>query len=110
MSDQKGSKFLRDAEKLGDYWARPHELFARAFESWAEGRLAEKGQKSTYLVTGTTPKYGWFKKDKDGALWEDLEPYPHGEERERIHAAIDKLVETLDRTGDMRKGLEALWF
>jgi len=108
LHDQKRSKFASDAAKMGDYWERPHEMFARAFESWAEDRLAQRGQKNTYLVTGTAQKYRWAKKDKDGMTWEDLEPYPHGEERKRIHGAIDKLVETLARTGDMKKGLERL--
>lgn len=99
-----GSKFAGDAFVLGEYWHRDHELFARAFESWAEDRLTESGRKSTYLVTDTTKRWNVSKAHK-GDVIDGLEPYPAGDERRTINKAIDELVATLARTGDLRKAL-----
>ncbi len=99
------SKFFADAGHLGDYWERPHELFARAFESWAEDRLKARGRANTYLVTDTTRKWN-VTKAVNGEEIEGLEPYPAGAEREHINGAIDHLVGVLSRTGALRKALQ----
>lgn len=83
------STYVRDAETItmgtSDYWANPHELFARAFEAWVEDRLAADGRVSQYLVQGT---------DGDPAKWEGClgNPYPHGADRERIARAMETLA------------------
>ena len=44
---------------LGAYRAQPQELFARAFEAFIFGELADRGNKSDYLVHGiTAERYG----------------------------------------------------
>ena len=53
----RSSEFLAHQEALGEYWARPHEMFARAFESWLEDKLHSQGRQSTYLVSGTKNQY-----------------------------------------------------
>lgn len=88
------SEYVKQALKLGNgtsasnYWYRPTELFARAFESWAYDRLKDAGRSSDYLVLGV---------EED--LYADDEwrgnPYPTGEERVRINEAIDNLVEAI---------------
>jgi hypothetical protein len=68
------SRFHAEAVRLGVYWKRPEELFARAFESFLEDELADRGQCSQYLVFGTQRDYA----DCRGI------PYPVGDERKRI--------------------------
>jgi len=76
-----------DQGRTGDYWSTPHEMAARAFQSFIEDRVAERGQRSDFLSYGTdyvlpTP-WGWKR------------PYPEGKEREAINKAFDEFVATL---------------
>jgi len=85
------SNFVNEALALsgsGDYWKRPTELFARAFESWVYDRIAEEGGVSQYLVSGV--EEGLF---SDPAFKGD--PYPSGKERERINEAMAEMVRTM---------------
>ncbi len=113
---EKPSKYAADAKKLGGYWERPHEMFARAFESFIEDSLVERGRVSDYLVQGTKPLRDLWKKtkEKEGPSWdrtevekkhEALEPYPQGDERTRINTAMRELVEALKGSDHLRKGL-----
>ena len=99
------SKFATHAELLGDYWVRPHEMFARAFESWAEDKLEAAKRKNTYLVVDTQRLYNVTRKTRDGGTAHGLEPYPQGAERKVINGAIDRLVESLARTKELQKGV-----
>lgn len=69
-------KFSDEWQKVieGAYWKRDHELFARAFESWIEDELVERGITNSYLVTGTRLPG----------------PYPEGDERKSINDAFRK--------------------
>lgn len=96
----KPTKFLADAQALGSYWERPHELFARAWESFVEDELAAKGRRSPYLVDGTRTLYRLRKKSDA-----EHEPYPQGEEREKINAAMRKLVNALHSTSVLEKAV-----
>jgi ppGpp synthetase/RelA/SpoT-type nucleotidyltranferase len=87
------------------YWASGKELFARAFESHIEDKLAEKNRKNTYLVSGTNRKYDTGMPMPDGSLGQ---PYPSGEERKNISAAMDKLMKAMHSTGSLKKALDAL--
>jgi hypothetical protein len=53
------SKYLTNASELsgktGDYWKRPTELFARAFEAYAYDKIEADGFQSQYLVQGVEP-------------------------------------------------------
>ena len=100
----KRSKFHADAQTLGDYWGSPHEMFARAFESYCEDKLAEGGRENTYLVSGTTTKYKMAVK-RGRSVHVDLEPYPHGPERATIGAAIHELVQAMGRHESLQKAL-----
>lgn len=77
------SNFLLDARERGPYWRREHELFARAFESWIEDELNEKGMNNSYLVSGT--RFGG--------------PYPTNKERQNINDAFRNWWQTLHRSG-----------
>ena len=75
--------------KSGDkgYWARPTEMFARAFESYVFDKLRAQDRESQYLVQGVEPtRY---------AVGYKGNPYPAGMERDAINAAFDHLVNTI---------------
>ncbi|MBN1156719.1 hypothetical protein JXA85_03825, partial [Candidatus Woesearchaeota archaeon] len=73
-----------DQMRSSTYWSTPHEMMARAFESYVEGKLEEKNQLSQYLVHSTNNK-----------AYANLRPYPEGVEKVRIDEAFDKLFETI---------------
>lgn len=105
------SGFRKQSAAMGaEYWVRPQELFARAFESWAEDALAVQNRKSEYLVSGTQKKYltGRFASGEHKERGEHAQPYPHGEMRKAINAAMSELVAALRETGALKKALEAL--
>jgi len=90
--------YLQHAEALGKgYWATPHEMFARAFESYVEDTLHKQKRQSTYLVYGT--------RMKDPTRTE--QPYPQDAERAHIHEAVGDLVKAMQRTDVLAKALRA---
>lgn len=73
-----------DQGRASDYWTTPHEMAARAFESYVQDQIEAKGGSSDFLVYGTrgavpTP-WGWAK------------VYPEGEERAAINKAFDAFL------------------
>jgi hypothetical protein len=88
------TEYFKQAKKISGqsgqdgYWARPNELFARAFEAYVFDKLAAEGHHSQYLVQGVEP-------DRYAANTFRGNPYPTGEERTRIDAAFDKFVSAL---------------
>ena len=69
-----------DTKRAKPYYAKPRELFARAFEAFVFDELADRGSKSDYLVHGVTAEcYG---NDYAG------NPYPMGDERPRFNEAL----------------------
>lgn len=50
------SSFAKHGKTLGEYWGRPHELFARAFEAYVQDKLTDSGRRNSYLVDGTTDR------------------------------------------------------
>ncbi len=101
------SEYLTHASTLGDYWERPHELFARAFEAWTEDQLEAGGRLNTYLVDGTRKKYALRRFSKGVLVGKDLEPYPQGEERTKINEAMSNLVRAMATHQTLRKALQA---
>lgn len=83
------TSYYKQAEALsgksGDYWKRPTEMFARAFESYVFDKL---GRKSDYLVHGVEPDRYSKEKGYKG------NPYP-AEDRPAINLAFDGLFETM---------------
>jgi FtsZ-binding cell division protein ZapB len=88
------SKYLTNASELsgktGDYWKRPTELFARAFEAYAYDKIEADGFQSQYLVQGVEPnRFGnGFRGN----------PYPAGDERARINADFDRVFRAIEVT------------
>lgn len=56
-------------------------MVARAFESWVEDQLKEKGYRSDYLVCGTG----------------DARAFPMGEERKKINDCMDTLIDEVKK-------------
>jgi hypothetical protein len=107
IARNKSSKYYRAAESLGLYWVRPHELFARAFESYVEDKLKDNGRKSTYLVSGTQQPYN-VKITTSGNI-EEIEPYPQGEERKAINLSIENLMVAIRGSESLKKALIGLF-
>lgn len=73
-----------------DYWVKPWELFARAWETYIFDKLAKKGRMNNYLVSG----YYFDKKIElnDGGY---TYVYPFGAEREYLFTLYDNLVQAV---------------
>ena len=80
------SEYRTNAQAItgkGDYWQRPTEMWARAFESYVYDKLAKVDRVNSYLVWGVENAHYVEK------------PYPEGMEREAINKAFDTLFATL---------------
>jgi len=82
-----------DAGSSKAYWSATLEMSARAFQSYVEDRLSEKGQKNDYLSAKADNKF------YHDPIFGDRKPFPEGEERVRINKAFDSLFESLRGTG-----------
>jgi hypothetical protein len=76
-----------DQARAGDYWSEPHEMAARAFASYVEDKIAEKGGQSDFLVYYAHG--GILLPMIDGFI---ARPYPEGAERTAINKAFDKFI------------------
>ncbi|MCA9541600.1 MAG: hypothetical protein KC620_22030, partial [Myxococcales bacterium] len=83
-------------EKDG-YWTRRREMFARAFEAYAEDWLHARGRMNNYLVSKTRDPLptGVHVEGRFGAPDGEAQPYPQGEERARINAAMERFITAL---------------
>ncbi|WP_244894500.1 LPD1 domain-containing protein [Leptospira alexanderi] len=82
----KDSNYYISSLKIGSqYWSKPRELFARAFESYAEDKMKAKGMKNNYLVAPNTIS------DPDSLTDDEFRglAYPQGDDRIRIYNAFD---------------------
>lgn len=89
------SRYLADSrvQAKANYWALPHEMFARAFESFVEDSLHEQGRQNAYLADRTREVHETGKLSAQTPNGEYAQIYPQGEERARINAAMRKLVD-----------------
>lgn len=75
--------------KSGEYWSRPTEMFARAFEAFVFDKMRERDAVSDYLVHGVEEdRYADPEQFKGN-------PYPTGSERTAFNANISRLVEAM---------------
>lgn len=77
-----------------NYWTKPAELFARAFEAFVEDKLEDLGMVSPCLVTGTKPS----KETDELSHW----AYPLGDERGLIISHFDRLFNLMRRLNNSR--------
>ena len=75
-----------DNLRSSDYWSTPHEMGARAFESYIYDKLKERGERSDYLTYGVENKF---------YALTGMKPYPEGAERESINGAFKQLFDTV---------------
>jgi hypothetical protein len=91
---RKSTSFYQAAKKMGDYWSRPHEMFARSFEAWVSDELDAAGRKNTYLCKGTD-------------IYPDHPGYfPGGEHRKKIGRHMRALVNALKAAGQFQKAMQ----
>ena len=83
--------YKSNAEKLGAYWSRPTELFARAFECAVYDAMKDKGYCNQYLVHSV--EGGFFAPP----MFEG-DPYPNGAERARINEKMSELLQSIAAT------------
>jgi hypothetical protein len=100
----KTSEFLSEASKLDvtktkAYWATTREMGARAFQSYIEDKLREKGRQNDYLSAMADNKFY----EADGA-----KPFPEGEERKKINAAFDALMAEMRNANAFQKAEQYL--
>ena len=85
------SSYYKEAVKLngksGDYWTRPTEMFARAFEAYIFDRIGDIGKRNDYLVHSVG--------GEQYAIGYKGNAYPHGMERQKINAAFDNLFRSI---------------
>lgn len=98
------SSFAIGAQELDaggkPYWSETHEMFARAFHAYVEDKLADQNRENGYLASYGDNKYHFDR--MTGMQWK---PFPEGEERKRINAAFDKLVEAVRKHGVLAKAM-----
>lgn len=87
------TEFILNAKELDqgrgqDYWTRPHELAARAFQGYVEDKIAERGGRSPFLNYG--PEAAVIP-----TPWGFKRPFPVGAERTAINKSLDTLVEVI---------------
>jgi len=92
------TQFAMDARELDqgrgtDYWTTPHEMAARAFQGYVEDAVAERGGLSRFLNYG--PANAMIE-----TPWGFKRPFPAGQERATINAAIDGFVKALQTRED----------
>ena len=92
------TSFAMNAKELdqgrgGDYWTTPHEMAARAFQGYVEDKISERGGTSRFLN---------YAPENAGILtpWGAKLPFPAGQERKAINAALDKFVGALQTRDD----------
>ena len=90
VSDFYAEAVILDDGQAGKYWSRPHEMAARAFQSYLEDRLDGMGRKNDYLSSFADNKFHY-----DPFFGVQWNPYPEGEERKRINEAFDTLFESI---------------
>jgi hypothetical protein len=104
------SSFFKEASKIsgeGGYWARPNELFARAFESHVNDTLADAGGRSGYLVAYADERFY----PDDTYLGK---PYPTGSERHRLNSRWTVLLGAVreiipERSNDLQSRREIVF-
>lgn len=98
------TSYYEHSVALGEYWGRPHEMLARAFEAYVTDKLAAAGRSNTYLVSGSRTHAVWATRhNKRTGETRSLYAYPRGEERTRINAAFDEFFGALRSSETVHK-------
>lgn len=88
------SEYLMAAQKIEslvgskkNFWTAPDELFSRAFEAYVQDRLSSASVISPWLVCGTLAS--------DLSTEAAADPYPQGDDRRRLSALIQELMQAI---------------
>ena len=101
MSDFRREAVLLDKGDHGKYWSSARELAARAFQAWAEDRLAGQGRRNDYLSAKADNKFYV-------SPFGSPKPFPEGDERERTNAAFDRLMGVIAKGDLLAKALASV--
>lgn len=91
-----------DAGSKTPYWRTTREMAARAFQSYCEDRLSSLGRQNDYLSWHASNE--WYVDPIFGPMY----PYPEGDERTRINAALDDLVAEIRAAGVLAPVVQGL--
>lgn len=106
MKAVRNSEFFKRSQQLDqtrskDYWSTPHEMAARAFESYLIAKAAERGESNDYLANIVSEEAHQAGNER---LGEEPYPYPTKAEQVAINAAFDRLFQTL-QTKETEQGV-----
>ena len=90
-----GSRYFdRKFSKSGHgYWSSEKEMFARAFDCYVKDKLSEKGIHNDYLTSNSE---SFYTTNSNGNI---VRAFPIGEERSRLNALFDELIEEQIKNG-----------
>lgn len=84
--------FYYSSKMSSDYWVKPWELFARAWETYIADKLSKSNRTSNYLVSGY-----YFNMPIPTMNGELTFVYPFGSEREYLFALYENVVDALKK-------------
>ena len=91
------TKYAKDAASDVNYWTRPTEMFARAFEAYVANAVEAAGG-SNEFITHTDEAYKLTLDKVQGADERLALTYPKDSERMKINHAMDRLMDALRDT------------
>lgn len=91
-----------DGKRAKPYWGQPTEMAARAFQSWVEDRLGDRGQRNDYLSAKADNRHY---PDLNPFTGKPFKPFPEAEERTQINRAFDRLFAAMRQHATLEKAL-----
>lgn len=92
LTPKSSTAFYYNSSRMkSEYWTKPWELMARAWETYVYEKLRQKGRYNNYLVSET-----YFDADYSGT-GQNIIVYPYGTERSHLIKLFDNLIDTLKK-------------
>lgn len=99
----RGRSQALDARRSKPYWAEPHELSARAFETYIIAKLQDQNAANDYLANVVDPQVWSTLEGINGRNGESTYPYPTEKEMPQLREAFDAFFDTV-QTKETEKG------
>lgn len=91
---KEAEEFAVAAQSDVDYWTRPTEMFARAFEAYVAKQVTDNGG-NTEFITKSDEAYSMTRDQVEGADIRLALTYPNDVDRNNIFLAMDRLMQEL---------------
>ena len=91
---KEAEEFAVAAQSDPDYWTRPTEMFARAFEAYVAKQVTENGG-NTEFITKSDEAYSMTRDQVEGSDIRLALTYPNDTDRNNIFLAMDRLMQEL---------------